>query len=131
ADLTVAARPESVVMLPAFDVLPFENLSPHPEIQEERATALWKIASGEVEIVIAPMEAASMRLQSAEFYADLTRVVRRAETIDPEQLIQHLNVIGYSAADVVEMPGQYALRGGILDVYPPEAESTLRIELVG
>src|SRR5436309_1496053 len=52
ADLTGAARPESVVMLPAFDVLPFENLSPHPEIQEERATTLWKIASGEVEIVI-------------------------------------------------------------------------------
>ncbi|MCU1305862.1 MAG: transcription-repair coupling factor (mfd) [Acidobacteriaceae bacterium] len=131
AELSGAARPDAIVMLPAFDVLPFENLSPHPEIQEERATALWKIASGEVEIVIAPMEAASMRLQSAEFYADLTRIVRRAETIDPEQLIQHLNVIGYTAADVVEMPGQYALRGGILDVYPPEAERPVRVEFFG
>jgi transcription-repair coupling factor (superfamily II helicase) len=131
AELTGAATPDSVVMLPAYDVLPFENLSPHPEIQEERATTLWKIATGEVEIVIAPMEAASMRLQSADFYADLTRTVRRADTIDPEQLIEHLNVVGYAAADVVEMPGQYALRGGILDVYPPEADRPLRIEFFG
>src|SRR4051812_31703916 len=130
-DLTGAARPDAVVMLPAYDVLPFENLSPHPEIQEERATTLWKIASGEVEIVIAPMEAASMRLQAGEFYADLARVVRRAESLDPEQLLQHLNVVGYSAADVVEMPGQYALRGGILDVYPPEADRPVRIEFFG
>ncbi|MCU1283708.1 MAG: transcription-repair coupling factor (mfd) [Acidobacteriales bacterium] len=130
-DLTGAAHPDAVAMLPAYDVLPYENLSPHPEIQEERATTLWKIASNEVEIVIAPMEAASMRLQSAEFYADLARVVRRAESLDPEQLIQHLNVVGYSAADVVEMPGQYALRGGILDVYPPEADRPVRIEFFG
>ena len=45
-ELTGAAAPQSVVGLPAHDVLPFENLSPHPEIQEERATALWKIATG-------------------------------------------------------------------------------------
>src|SRR5207253_11129774 len=77
------------------------------------------------------MEAASMRLQSADCYADLTRTVRRADTIDPEQLIEHLNVVGYAAAEVVEMPGQYALRGGILDVYPPEADRPLRIEFFG
>ena len=41
-ELTGACRPQAVVKLPAYDVLPFENLSPHPDIQEERATALWK-----------------------------------------------------------------------------------------
>ena len=41
AELTGAAEPESIVKLPTRDVLPFQNLSPHPEIQEERATALW------------------------------------------------------------------------------------------
>src|SRR6516165_3142008 len=45
-DLSGAVEPGSVVRLPARDVLPFQNLSPHPEIQEERATALWSIASG-------------------------------------------------------------------------------------
>jgi transcription-repair coupling factor (superfamily II helicase) len=64
-ELTGACSPEAVVMLPAHDVLAFENLSPHPEIQEERATALWKISTGVASIVIAPVEATSMRLQPA------------------------------------------------------------------
>ena len=46
ADLTGAVSPDAVIGLPAYDVLPFENQSPHPEIQEARATALWKIATG-------------------------------------------------------------------------------------
>jgi len=67
AELTAALSPESVIGLPAYDVLPFENLSPHPEIQEERATALWKIATGSAEIVITPIAASAMRLRNAGF----------------------------------------------------------------
>src|ERR1019366_441562 len=50
-ELTAACNPDSVISLPARDVLPFQNLSPHPELQEERATALWKIAAGAASIV--------------------------------------------------------------------------------
>src|ERR1700727_3946564 len=46
SELTTAGDPNSIVSLPARDVLPFQNLSPHPELQEERAPALWKIATG-------------------------------------------------------------------------------------
>ena len=46
--------PDSIVSLPSRDVLPFQNLSPHPEIQEERAVALWKIATGAVSILVSP-----------------------------------------------------------------------------
>ncbi|MDP9263918.1 MAG: transcription-repair coupling factor, partial [Acidobacteriota bacterium] len=130
-ELTGAAAPQSVVSLPAHDVLPFENLSPHPEIQEERATALWKIATGAAAIVVAPVAATAMRLRDGQYYADLARVVRRAETIDVEALLEHLQRVGYAPADVVEMPGQYALRGGLLDVYSPEAERPIRIEFFG
>ncbi|HEY6348635.1 MAG TPA: transcription-repair coupling factor [Candidatus Angelobacter sp.] len=130
-ELTGACSPQAVVKLPARDVLAFENLSPHPEIQEERATALWKIVSGAASIVIAPVEAAAMRLRTAEHYVGLARVVRRADSLDVEDLVQHLNTVGYSQVDVVEMPGQYAVRGGLLDAYPPEADRPLRIELFG
>lgn len=130
-ELTGAASPQSVVSLPAYDVLPFENLSPHPEIQEERATALWKIVTGAAAIVVAPVAATAMRLRDGQFYADLARVVRRAETIDVEALLEHLQRVGYAPADVVEMPGQYALRGGLLDVYSPEAERPIRVEFFG
>src|SRR5713101_6980001 len=125
-ELTGAADPDSVVKLSARDVLPFQNLSPHPEIQEERAAALWKIATGAASIVVCPVAASTIRLRPAEYYADLARLVRRSETLDTDALIRHLNTVGYNSADVVEMPGQYTLRGGILDVYSPEADRPVR-----
>jgi transcription-repair coupling factor (superfamily II helicase) len=130
-ELTGACSPQAVVKLPAYDVLPFENLSPHPEIQEERATALWKISAGTASIVIAPAEAMAMRLRPAEHYAGLARIIRRTDTVDVDELVQHLNTVGYSAVDLVEMPGQYAVRGGLIDAYPPEADRPLRLELFG
>ncbi len=130
-ELTGACDPQAVVKLLAYDVLPFENLSPHPEIQEERAASLWKISTGAASIVIAPLEATAMRLDSAEHYAGLARIIRRTETLDVDELVQHLNTVGYAAVDLVEMPGQYAVRGGLIDVYPPEADRPARIELFG
>src|SRR5580700_2748336 len=123
--------PDSVISLPTRDVLPFQNLSPHPEIQEERAVALWKVATGAVSILVSPIAATALRLRSAEYYADLARMVRRGETLDTEPLLRHLNAVGYTSTDVVEMPGDYAIRGGILDVYSPEADRPLRIEFFG
>jgi len=131
AELVGGAAPEEIVSLPTRDVLPFQNLSPHPEIQEQRAISLWKIASGAASIVIVPVLAAATRLRSADFYSDLARTIRRGETLDTTALVQHLNSVGYNSTDVVEMPGEYALRGGILDVYSPEADRPLRIELFG
>jgi transcription-repair coupling factor (superfamily II helicase) len=130
-ELTGGPEPNSVIALPASDVLPFQNLSPHLEIQEERAVALWKIATGAASIVVAPIAAAALRLRSAENYGDLARVIRRGENFDIESLLGHLNTVGYTATDVVEMPGEYALRGGILDVYSPEADRPMRIEFFG
>src|SRR5215467_1061152 len=131
AELTGGAAPENIVSLPASDVLPFQNLSPHPEIQEQRAISLWKIATGAAEIIVVPVLAATTRLRAADFYSDLARSIRRGELLDTTTLVQHLNSVGYNSTDVVEMPGEYAVRGGILDVYSPEAERPLRIELFG
>ena len=130
-EMTGALDPEFVVYVPSRDVLPFQNQSAHPEIQEARAAALWRIATGGASIIVTPLTSAAMRLQDGPYYADLDRIVRRGETVDTESLLQHLNSVGYTVADIVEMPGEYALRGGILDVYPPEAERPLRIELFG
>ena len=131
SDLTGAGSPDAVVGLPAYDVLPFQNLSPHMEIQEARASALWKIATGAAEIVITPLAATAMRLREANFYADLAKVVRRGELIESERLLEHLRIVGYSQVDVVDMPGEFAHRGGLIDVYPPESDRPVRIELFG
>src|SRR6267143_106362 len=88
-ELTNACDRGSVVSLPARDVLPFQNLSPHPELQEERATALWKIAAGTASIVVSAAAATAIRLRSASYYADLARTVRRGESIETDALIAH------------------------------------------
>ncbi|MBZ5597534.1 MAG: transcription-repair coupling factor [Acidobacteriia bacterium] len=131
SELSGGSEPESIVSLPTRDVLPFQNLSPHPKIQEERAVALWKIATGAASIVVSPITATALRLRAAEYYADLARIVRRSDSLDTDLLLRHLNTVGYNSTDVVEMPGEYALRGGILDVYSPEADRPLRIEFFG
>jgi len=131
AELSGAVSADSVIRLPAYDVLPFEQQSPHPEIQEARATALWKIATGAAHIVITTIAAVSMRLRDASFYADLAHLVRRGEMIDSEKLVERLRLGGYNQVDVVEMPGEFAHRGGLIDVYPPELDRPVRIELFG
>jgi len=138
-ELTGALAAESVLRFPAHDVLPFENLSPHPEIQESRAATLWKIcqpASGPqrsepARLVIAPIEAACMKLFPRDHYAALALHLKRGEEYLPDMLVEHLLSVGYTRVDVVEMPGQVTLRGGILDVYSPEMDRPVRLDFFG
>jgi transcription-repair coupling factor (superfamily II helicase) len=130
-ELSGALDADEVLRLPAHDVLPFENLSPHGEIQEQRAASLWKIASGGVKLVIAPVEAACMRLFGRDYYAALALRLRSGEEHIPEMLVEHLLQVGYTQVDVVEMPGQVSVRGGILDVYGPEMERPVRVDFFG
>jgi len=131
SELTGAVDPATVVRLPAHDVLPFENLSPHPDVQEQRAAALWKLATGAVSILIAPVESAALKLFDRDYYAGLAITLRRGEEVDVEVLTAHLASVGYTQMDLVEMPGQFTRRGGILDVYSPEADRPVRIEFFG
>jgi transcription-repair coupling factor (superfamily II helicase) len=130
-ELTGAVDPGRVVRFPAHDVLPFENLSPHPDVQEQRAAALWKLSTGAVDILIAPVESAALKLFEPGYYAGLAVTVKRSEEVDIEVLTAHLASVGYTQMDLVEMPGQFTRRGGILDVYSPDADRPVRIEFFG
>jgi transcription-repair coupling factor (superfamily II helicase) len=130
-ELTGAIDPAEVVRLPAHDVLPFENLSPHPDVQEQRASALFKLATGAVSILIAPVESAALKLFDRDYYAGLAVTLKRGDEVDIEILTGHLASVGYTQMDLVEMPGQFTRRGGILDVYSPEADRPVRIEFFG
>jgi transcription-repair coupling factor (superfamily II helicase) len=120
-----------VALLPAFDVSPYEERSPHGEISEVRAVALWRLATGEADILIAPVEAALARMRESQFYRGLARTVERDESIAHEELLSFLVQAGYERHTTCEMPGQFAVRGGIIDVFSPEAPQPVRIELLG
>jgi transcription-repair coupling factor (superfamily II helicase) len=124
-----AAFPVSI--LPAHDVLPWQRLSPHPEILETRAVCLWRVTTGQAPIVIVPVASAMLRLREKNFYEALARTLVRDESIPLQELIAHLTACGYERHETVEMPGQFAVRGGIVDVYSAEAARPVRVELFG
>jgi transcription-repair coupling factor (superfamily II helicase) len=100
-------------------------------VQEQRAAALWKLATGGVDVLIAPVESAAMKLFDLEYYAGLAVTLKRGEEVDIETLTAHLASVGYTPMDLVEMPGQFTRRGGILDVYSPESDRPVRVEFFG
>jgi transcription-repair coupling factor (superfamily II helicase) len=120
-----------VAHLPAHDVLPYENRSPHAEISEDRAVALWRFATGDADLLIVPVQAAVWRMRDREFYSQLARAISRDEAIAHEDLIEFLASAGYDKQVTCEMPGQYAVRGGIIDIYSPESLQPVRVELLG
>jgi transcription-repair coupling factor (superfamily II helicase) len=118
-------------LLPALDVLPLQNLSPHAEILEQRAVGLWSMATQRAAITILPVASALLRIEPAAFYRQLALRLRIGDEIPLEDLIAHLESIGYERREPVEMVGEYSVRGGIIDVFSPEAQKPLRIDLFG
>ena len=78
-----------------------------------------------------PVQAAVWRMRDREFYSQLARTIARDESIPHEELIDFLSSAGYDKQITCEMPGQYAVRGGIIDIYSPESPQPVRVELLG
>ena len=128
----LTGKPASrVLVLPASDVLPYEGRSPHPEISEDRAVALWRFTSGEADVLLVPAASALSRMREPDFYRQLARTIERDQDIPLDEFLDFLAVAGYDKQVTCEMPGQYAARGGIIDVFSPEAAQPVRIELLG
>lgn len=119
------------LLIPAPDVLPGQGLSPHNEIKEQRAIALYRMAAGECSIAVAPVASALMRVETCRAYLQLAIHLRTGDEIPMDDLAAHLRSIGYSPSEPVEMEGEFSIRGGIFDVYPAEAERPVRIEFFG
>jgi transcription-repair coupling factor (superfamily II helicase) len=120
-----------VAALPAFDALPWESRSPHADILERRAATLFRLADGQVSLVIAPIAAALWRYQDPVTYLSLARSLAKDTEVPHAELIAHLAAVGYARTEMVELPGQFAVRGGIIDAFSPEAMRPVRIELLG
>ena len=120
-----------IAVLPAFDSLPWDSQPPHADILERRAATLYRLANGEVSLVIAPVSAALWRYQDPYVYLTLAKTLAKDTELPHEELIAHLGSTGYARTEMVELPGQFAVRGGIVDIFSPEAPRPVRIELLG
>jgi transcription-repair coupling factor (superfamily II helicase) len=118
-------------LLPALDVLPMQGMSPHAQICEQRAIALWRLATRRVPVTIMPVASALLRTESADFYRHLALTLRVGDEVPMDDVVAHLASVGYERREPVEMVGEYSVRGGILDVFSPEAAKPVRVDLFG
>lgn len=125
------AAQAGVSSLPAFDCSPYEGRSPHAEISERRAVALWNLSRGQTRILFVPLPAALGRFRDRSYYRSLALELKPGEEVSLDDLVEHLKGVGYENGEPVQVAGQFSLRGGIIDIFSPESEWPFRIEFFG
>ncbi|MBH5335173.1 transcription-repair coupling factor [Streptomyces pactum] len=141
-DLAAALRsllpPDRVVEYPAWETLPHERLSPRSDTVGRRLAVLRRLAhpsaddpaAGPVSVVVAPVR--SVLQPQVKGLGDLKPVsLRSGGTADLGEVVEALAAAAYSRVELVEKRGEFAVRGGILDVFPPTEEHPLRVEFWG
>ncbi|GFE39392.1 transcription-repair-coupling factor [Streptomyces tubercidicus] len=136
--LMPAGEDNSVVEFPSWETLPHERLSPRSDTVGRRLAVLRRLAhprqddptAGPVSVVVAPIR--SVLQPQVKGLGDLEPVsLRTGETADLEEIVDGLAAAAYSRVELVEKRGEFAVRGGILDVFPPTEEHPLRVEFWG
>ncbi len=125
------ADASSVASIPSFETDPYSGVSPHAETQERRALSLWEMVRDGADIALISARSLVQRTPLPSEVAALGCELVRDEDFAPEQLVERLIAGGYVREDPIFGPGQFSLRGGIVDVWSPDAEGPVRIEFFG
>lgn len=126
-----ASAPDPVIF-PSYHLLPFKHLAYHGQIAAERIKILYRLAvSHEPMIILTPIETLLQQIIPKTVLCDRAELLIRGEEIDRDACIRSLAEGGYTQVTLVEEYGEYAVRGGILDIYSPLYPDPLRIELFG
>ncbi|QQS32597.1 MAG: transcription-repair coupling factor [Acidobacteriota bacterium] len=131
ADAATGPKGPRLVTLPSFDTDPYSGVSPHAETQERRALALWQIANGDADIVILTARSLVQKIPSKKSILELGVKVVRDEDYPIEKVSEKLFAAGYIREEPIYGPGQFSVRGGIMDVWPPDLADPVRIEFFG
>lgn len=120
-----------IVGLPSFETDPYSGVSPHAETQERRSLALWQLGQRNSNFVVMPARSLVQRTVTPKEIAELGCVLSRNGDFPPEALIERLIGGGYVREDPLFGPGQFSVRGGIVDVWSPDADLPVRLEFFG
>src|ERR1035437_6660424 len=119
-------------LLPAAEPLFYERLPSHPTTTLDRLRALQTLASGrETAIVIASVRALMRPVEAPDRFRALGRTIHVNDRVRPDDLVATLLQLGYTSESLVEYASTFSRRGGIVDVYPVDAEDPLRLEFFG
>jgi transcription-repair coupling factor (superfamily II helicase) len=123
-----------VVSFPAWDTVPYDRIGPNSEIVSRRIAALARLAATsrkDPTLVLTTVNAILQRVAPREFIRRSIKTIAPGQRLDMGQLTQRLNLSGFTRTGTVMEPGEYAVRGGILDLFPPGRTTPVRLDFFG
>jgi transcription-repair coupling factor (superfamily II helicase) len=122
-----------VLAFPAWDCLPYDRVSPKPDIESKRLATLAALARGndKPSVIVTTINAVLQRVPPKSVIAGASFIAKNGADVDRDALVAFLSGNGYVRAGTVREPGDFSLRGGIVDLWPPGEEQPLRLDFFG
>ena len=120
-----------VAVFPDWETLPYDTFSPHQDLVSERLATLWRLLQRDLDLVLVPATTALVRLAPPSFLAGTTFLFKNKQRLDEAALKAQLTLAGYSHVSQVVSPGEYAVRGGLIDLFAMGAPVPYRVDLFG
>jgi transcription-repair coupling factor (superfamily II helicase) len=118
-----------VCLLPDWETLPYDAFSPHQDLVSERLATLYRIQRGEFDVAVVPAQTALVRLCPPAYLAARTFFLEQGKRLDVEALRQQLATAGYHHVTQVVAPGEFCVRGGLIDLFPAGSQLPYRLDL--
>ncbi len=119
----------SVRLLPDWETLPYDVFSPHPDLISERLATLYQISQNLCDVIIVPMATALIRLPAVAYLAGHSFMLKKAQKLNLEALRHQCAQAGYHHVSQVISPGEFSVRGGLIDLFPMGSVLPYRIDL--
>jgi transcription-repair coupling factor (superfamily II helicase) len=116
-------------VLPDWETLPYDHFSPHQDLVSERLATLYHVSRGECDVLLVAATTALYRLAPPAYLAAFTFFLSQGEKLDTDRLRAQLSLAGYQHVTQVVSPGEYTIRGGLIDLYPMGSTLPYRIDL--
>jgi transcription-repair coupling factor (superfamily II helicase) len=120
---------KTVVLLPDWETLPYDHFSPHHELISERLASLWQIKNNEADVIIVPLQTAMGVLPPVAYLTAYSFFIKKGQKFDADKLRADLAFAGYSNVTQVYGPGEFSIRGGLIDLFPMGSALPYRIDL--
>jgi transcription-repair coupling factor (superfamily II helicase) len=118
-----------ICLFPDWETLPYDTFSPHQDLISERLATLWRISQGDADVVMVPATTALYRVAPPQFLAGYTFHFQVKQKLEEAKLKSQLALAGYSHVTQVVSPGEYAVRGGLIDLFPMGSPVPFRVDL--
>ena len=118
-----------VAVFPDWETLPYDSFSPHQDLVSERLATLWQVLQRDVDALLVPASTAATRIAPPSFLAGTTFHFKQKTRLDADKLKAQLTLAGYQHVSQVVAPGEYAVRGSLIDLYPMGSAVPYRVDL--